>query len=148
MSMGTGTLSALMPSCAINLSQVASIFISSGALHSRSIRTFNSCDPLVSSSLCGRNPFGFLGYQRRDGRSQKYQCAHLEYFTQGGRGRGNNFWRGITLGEIEKRQLQEVFWSSLSMEVSTVTSREKVGVVKKQFQLQNIPRHPRTRIGS
>ena len=49
------------------MSQVLSLLISPGALCYRSLHAFHSCDLLISSSLCGCDPFGLLGFQRRDG---------------------------------------------------------------------------------
>ena len=130
LSMGMCIVSVSTPFWAINLSQVASLLISSGDLCSRSLRAFNSCNLSISSSLCGRNPFVLLGFHRRDGRIQKYQCGHPEYFRQGRRGRSNNCWRGITLSETEKRRLWKVYWARQAREFPTMAAREKIGMGK------------------
>ena len=66
LSMSTGAESVSMSSCTINLSNVASLLIYSGALHSHSLHALNSCDLLISLSLCGSDPFVLLGFQRGD----------------------------------------------------------------------------------
>ena len=74
--MGKGTAAVSTPSCAINISQVAYLLISSGdliscSLHNISLRAFNSCDLLISSSLCGGDPFGLLGFKGEMGDPKK-----------------------------------------------------------------------------